>query len=272
VAWNVRHLPGTLARRRVAQQRRAVPDREVRARMYPGLRKLDVLTEFGVPRILAEPPREAASRYARNRRRHGTHEVVLSLVPDGSRVLDVGCATGYLGAALAKRGCRVWGLDQDERALRSVEDVYEEVRAIDLERVDDLPWAEGSFDVIVAADVLEHLRDPEAVLRLLERYLAPGGRLVVSLPNVANASVRGGLLLGRFDYTETGILDATHVRLYTFATARALVESCGFRVERTCSGSNTFGHLLNRFPVARPLRGLLAYNVILSCTRRTSLS
>jgi SAM-dependent methyltransferase len=238
--------------------------------MYRGLRKLDVLAEFGLPRVLAEPRREAASRYARNWRRHGTHEVVLGLVPDGARVLDVGCATGYLGAALAERGCRVWGLDQDERALQSAAAAYEEVRAIDLERTDDLPWAEGSFDVVVAADVLEHLRDPVAVLRLLERYLAPDGRLVVSLPNVANASVRLPLLFGRFAYTDTGILDSTHVRLYTFETARALVESCGFRVERSCSGSNTFGYVLNRFPAAQPLRGLLAYNVILSCTRWTS--
>jgi 2-polyprenyl-3-methyl-5-hydroxy-6-metoxy-1,4-benzoquinol methylase/glycosyltransferase involved in cell wall biosynthesis len=272
VAWNVRHLPGTLERRRFAQERRTVPDREVRARMYRGLRKLDLLAEFGLPRVLDEPRDEGASRYARNRRRYGTHEVVLGLVPDGARVLDVGCASGYLGAALAERGCRIWGVDQDERALQGAGDAYEELLAVDLERIDELPWPEESFDVVVAADVLEHLRDPVAVLRLLERYLAPGGRLVVSLPNVANASVRLPLLFGRFAYTETGILDATHVRLYTFETARALLDSCGFRVERAFSGSNTFGYVLNRFPAARPLRGLLAYNIILSCTRPTSRS
>jgi SAM-dependent methyltransferase len=124
----------------------------------------------------------------------------------------------------------------------------------------------------VAADVLEHLRDPQRVLRLLERYLAPGGRLVVSLPNVANASVRVPLLFGRFNYADKGILDSTHVRLYTFETARALVESCGFSVERTYSGSNAFGFALNRFRALEPLRGLLAYNVILSCTRHTTTS
>jgi 2-polyprenyl-3-methyl-5-hydroxy-6-metoxy-1,4-benzoquinol methylase len=272
VAWNLRQLPETLERRRLTQERRVVPDRDVRARMYRGLRKLDVLAEFGLPHVLAEPRDDSASRYARNRRRHGTHEVVLGLVPDGARVLDVGCASGYLGTALAERGCRIWGVDQDERALQAAGDAYEEVLAVDLERIDELPWAEESFDVVVAADVLEHLRDPMAVLRLLERYLAPDGRLVVSLPNVANASVRLPLLFGRFAYTDTGILDSTHVRLYTFDTARELVESCGFRVERTCSGSNTFGYLLNRFAAAQPLRGLLAYNVILSCTRRTSRS
>jgi GT2 family glycosyltransferase/2-polyprenyl-3-methyl-5-hydroxy-6-metoxy-1,4-benzoquinol methylase len=272
IAWNVRHLPGTLERRREAQARRAVPDRAVSARMYRGMRKLDLLSELGMPHVLGEESRGGASRYVRNRRRYGTHELVLRLVPDAARVLDVGCASGYLGSALADRRCRVWGVDQDEQALRSAEGVYEDVRAIDLERIDALPWPEESFDVIVAADVLEHLRDPQRVLRLLERYLAPGGRLVVSLPNVANASVRVPLLFGRFNYADKGILDSTHVRLYTFETARALVESCGFSVERTYSGSNAFGFALNRFRALEPLRGLLAYNVILSCTRHTTTS
>jgi GT2 family glycosyltransferase/2-polyprenyl-3-methyl-5-hydroxy-6-metoxy-1,4-benzoquinol methylase len=272
VAWNIRNLEGTLERRRETQTRRTVPDRAVRSRMYHGLRKLDLLGELGLPRVLAEETDGGARKYARNRRRYGTHEVVLGMVPDSTRVLDVGCASGYLGSALAQRGCRVWGLDQDERALRAAQGIYEDVRAIDLEHVDALPWPEGSFDVVVAADVLEHLRDPRRVLRMLERYLAPEGRLVVSLPNVANASVRIPLLLGRFDYADKGILDSTHVHLYTFDTARALVESCGFSVRRTCAGSNTFGFALNRLPALKSLRGLLAYNVVLSCTRQTSTS
>jgi methionine biosynthesis protein MetW len=212
------------------------------------------------------------SPYTYNERKHGTHGVVLSLVPAGSRVLDVGCATGYLGAALAARDCRVRGLDRDERALRRAEGAYEEVLAIDLEGLAALRWPEASFDVIVAADVLEHLRDPASALRLLAGYLRTDGRLVVSVPNVAHVSVRLPLLLGRFTYTTTGILDSTHLRFYTFATARALVESCGLRVQGVFAGSNAFGFALNRVPGFGRLKGLLAYNVILACTRATSPS
>lgn len=215
-----------------------------------------------------DPSTGPSSSYARNYRVHGTHEVILGLVPSGSRVLDVGCATGYLGAALAERGCLVWGLDRDPAALRQARGRYRDLRVIDLEEADRLPWPERYFDVIIGADILEHLRDPGRALRLLHRYLQPEGRAIVSVPNVAHLSVRIPLLFGRFRYGETGILDRTHLRLFTFKTARELVESCGFRVERALAGSDRFGLLLNRFPLlGRILRGALAYGVILVCRR-----
>jgi SAM-dependent methyltransferase len=82
----------------------------------------------------------------------------------------------------------------------------------------------------VAGDVLEHLEEPGRALGLLRRFLKPDGVLLVSLPNVANVTVRLSLLLGRFDYAPRGILDATHLRFFTRRTGRALLESHGFRV------------------------------------------
>ena len=86
------------------------------------------------------------------------------------------------------------------------------------------------FDDVVCADVLEHLPDPSAVLQRVRGWIAPGGRLYVSLPNVANAAVRLSLLAGRFEYADAGILDRTHLRFFTRRTARRLVEEAGFRI------------------------------------------
>jgi 2-polyprenyl-3-methyl-5-hydroxy-6-metoxy-1,4-benzoquinol methylase len=189
--------------------------------------------------------------------------VLLRQVPAASSVLDIGCSTGYVGDALRARNCRVWGVDRDAAAAAKAKASYEEVYVLDLDECDGLPWPEISFDVVLCADVIEHLRDPARALRLVRRYVSPRGRLVLSVPNVAHVSVRLPLLVGRFEYRRSGILDETHLRLFTFRTARTLVESSGFAIERVLGGSDHFGALLDRLGVAAYLlRGLLAYNII----------
>ncbi|HEY6147340.1 MAG TPA: methyltransferase domain-containing protein, partial [Thermoanaerobaculia bacterium] len=89
---------------------------------------------------------------------------------------------------------------------------------------------DAPFDVVVCADVLEHLATPETLLARIHGWLRPGGILLASLPNIANVSVRASLLLGHFRYTERGILDRTHLSFYTLASARHLLEGSGFRV------------------------------------------
>jgi SAM-dependent methyltransferase len=93
-----------------------------------------------------------------------------------------------------------------------------------------LPFARRSFDAIVCADVIEHLRDPVAVLRRLHPLLRPGGTLALSTPNVANWSIRLSLLAGRWRYTERGILDRTHVHLFTRATLSRALANAGYRI------------------------------------------
>ena len=204
-------------------------------------------------------------QYRLDARPGGTHQVILSLIPENCAVLDVGCASGYLGVELARRGCRVWGVDTDRRALAAIPDgAYERVAQADLNTLKQWPFYPVQFDVVVVADVLEHVVEPERAMRILAGALAPSGQMIVSLPNVANVRTRLGLLLGRFEYTETGILDRTHLHLYTYASGTRLVRSGGLKVEETYAGSDRFGRFLNRSRVAlRFLGGLLAFDVII---------
>lgn len=211
-------------------------------------------------------PELSTARYTLNLDRHGgTHALLVRLVPPGSRVLDVGCATGYLGGLLVAKGCTVVGIEAEREAVRvaRTSGAYLAVHEIDLDDATaSLP--SGPFDVVLCADVLEHLRHPQRTLRLLCRIVTDDGRVIVSLPNIAHLSVRIALLAGRFRYVERGILDRTHLHFYTYDSARALVEEAGLRVESVLAGSNRFGEALSFGPrPVRQLRGLLAYNIVL---------
>jgi SAM-dependent methyltransferase len=159
---------------------------------------------------------------------NNTHAKVLKAVGRGKRVLDVGCATGYLSEFLLQaRDCDVTCLEPDPAAA-----------AVAAERLGSrvvvggtelLPtFAPGSFDVVVYADVLEHVPDPAAALRETRRLLAPGGHVVVSLPNVAHGDVRMRLLSGHFPYQRTGLLDSTHIRFFTRHTIPTLFTRSGY--------------------------------------------
>ena len=159
------------------------------------------------------------------------HRLVLAAVPDGSRVLDVGCSTGYLAQRLNARGCRVVGVEADPKAARRAEEACELVIVGDVE--DPAVHAElpRDMDVVLAADVLEHLRDPWAVLAALRENLAPRGRAVVSVPNIGHWTARRAILRGRFPYAEHGLFDRTHLRFFTREGAHELAARAGWRVE-----------------------------------------
>ncbi len=107
------------------------------------------------------------------------------------------------------------------------------VYCLDVEKT-TMPENIGTFDLILLLDVLEHLVDPWAVLsRLTEKYLAVGGKVIVSLPNARHFSLVVPLLFGKFDYRERGILDKTHLRFFTRNSAANLLRSAGLTIEAT---------------------------------------
>jgi len=171
-------------------------------------------------------------KYSANPDRYGSHERILSLLqelPAGSSVLDVGSASGYFGERLAGKGYYVVGVEQNEAAASVAAAFYDEFVVADVEAGLRLS---RKFDVIVLADVLEHLRQPLNVLIHLRDLLSSTGRFVISVPNVANIYVRLSLLFGRFEYADRGILDETHLRFFTLNSACALVQKAALRVKQ----------------------------------------
>src|SRR4051794_39540297 len=155
---------------------------------------------------------------------------ILALVPSGARrVLDLGCATGALGAALkARQAVEVVGIERDPVYAAEARERCDRVIVGDVE---DVPGDLGGFDCLVAADVLEHLADPWSALRAYAELLEPGCRAVVSLPNVAHWTTYAALARGSWPRRPQGVHDATHLRWFTLRDALELLEQAGLRVE-----------------------------------------
>ena len=164
-----------------------------------------------------------------NTRPLGGHELLLRHAGSPRRALDVGCSSGYLAGRLSERGATVVGIEADSRAAEEARAVCIDVLVGDVETM-ELTFAPASFDLVLCGDLIEHLRDPEAFLRRVRPLLAPNGRLVLTTPNVANWANRLGLLVGRWRYTERGILDRTHTHLFTRATLRETLEAAGYSI------------------------------------------
>ena len=195
--------------------------------------------------------------------------MLADLVPVGSRVLDVGCGTGCVSRIIADtRNAKIIGIEPNSHRAAAARarglEVYEEpfTPAI-VQRLE-------SFNVILFADVLEHVADPGSFLQFARRGLLPGGRVVASVPNVAHWSVRLDLLRGRFDYQPVGIRDATHLRWFTADTVRSLFETNGLRV---ISLQHTAGVMLAEY-YRRPWRWISPdrrYAIVRALARRLPL-
>lgn len=160
---------------------------------------------------------------------YSAHQLMKRYCQGAGRVLDVGCSAGSLGRELAAQGAVVDGIDNDEEAASEARRWYRRVLVGDLDTM-VLDLEAGAYDAVVCADVIEHLRDAERLLGRLRPLLEPDGMLLVSTPNIANWSMRLLHLGGRWDYRERGIMDRTHVRLFTLRTLKALLRDSGYRV------------------------------------------
>jgi 2-polyprenyl-3-methyl-5-hydroxy-6-metoxy-1,4-benzoquinol methylase len=162
---------------------------------------------------------------------NNVHAMTLRFVGFNKRVLEIGCASGHVTRALVSQGNTVVGVDIDAAAAEKAAEHAERVVVGDVEVMAlDAELGGDRFDVAVLGDVLEHLRNPGVVLRAVRQLLAPAGYVVVTLPNVAHLDLRLMLLSGRWEYRDIGLMDNTHLRFFTRATARDLVTSAGFTV------------------------------------------
>jgi 2-polyprenyl-3-methyl-5-hydroxy-6-metoxy-1,4-benzoquinol methylase len=161
-----------------------------------------------------------------------SHRVAIDAITPrtAGRVLDLGCGSGLVAAELRNQGRYVVGVD----ALPEPDTAERVDRLVVADLDAGLPpevIAEGPYDIVLAADVLEHLRDPSRLLRELHTVCTPDSVLVASIPNIAHWYPRVRFGLGRFDYDHRGILDATHMRFFTWRSFRGLAYRAGWLVE-----------------------------------------
>lgn len=160
------------------------------------------------------------------------HTRVIRLVGRDKDVLELGCASGYMARVLSERqGCRVTGVESNARAAEKARQFCARVLESDLEDSEALRALEGQvFDVVVCADVLEHVRQPVELLGSLHRVLSEKGFVVASIPNIAHVSVIVELIRGRFEYRDEGLLDHTHVRFFTLESVYDCFERAGYEI------------------------------------------
>lgn len=157
------------------------------------------------------------------------HDLLDRISPDARNVLEFGCGEAPLGEALKRRQkCRVVGVELDPHAAaiarKRIDDVYQgDVREI-------VSFIREKFDFIVGGDIVEHLDEPWSFLSDLRHITAPGGRLLLSLPNVANASIIADLLAGRFDYVYMGLTCVGHLRFFTRRTVEEMLTMAGWEI------------------------------------------
>ena len=168
--------------------------------------------------------------YALKRSLYSAHYYAARLIGRDQRVLEVGCGDGALGAELARAGNHVVGVDS--RPNVPLQAGYSNVVQTDLENGlgEGLRHASAPFDRILLLDVLEHLRTPDLLLSQCKALLESRGKLIVSVPNAVNLTVRLMVLFGRFEYSDRGILDWSHLRFFTKRTIRTLLERHGYRI------------------------------------------
>ncbi len=153
-------------------------------------------------------------------------------LPRGLDVLDVACGSGVHGAELKRLyGHRVIGVDLSAASVEKAKTRLAEAYVADIIHPERYPkFGRSRFDVIVLSDILEHVGDPLDVVARHLPLLVPGGYFLISLPNIAIWNVRFELLLGRFEYQDTGTLDRTHMRFFTRRSLRRFLAEAGLEV------------------------------------------
>ncbi len=161
-----------------------------------------------------------------------THTKILELVGKGSYVLELGCASGYMTRYMKEKlNCRVVCVEIDKAAAGLAEPFSEKTMVGDVETLDfKAAGLDNRYDVIIMADILEHLKDAKRLLVTLREYLAPEGFLLISIPNGVHGSVALEFLDGKIQYQETGLLDNTHLRFFDKDSFTQLLDNAGYLV------------------------------------------
>jgi len=170
-----------------------------------------------------------------------SHSIIARNALGSKRILDVGCGVGYIGRALKEVGdYNIEGVDIDKTALKYAAEHYNKVTEMKLGDQSDAAYntfakSKKTYDCIICADIIEHLADPGYIISILAKKLTPGGKILVSIPNISHIDVIANLIDERFNYAETGILDNTHLRFWTESSFYDFVKNINDRYGTTLS-------------------------------------
>lgn len=169
--------------------------------------------------------------------KYEVHNIIASMILPHQSVLEIGSGTGILGEVLRGLGVNQYqGIEPSKARAKKANSKGLVTHNIYLDNSNISNF--GKFDIIILADVLEHLAAPYELLVLVKRLMHPASVLIISVPNIAHWSIRLGLLRGRFEYTDTGILDSTHLRWFTVDSLKRYLAASGLQAvaERYSSG------------------------------------
>lgn len=148
----------------------------------------------------------------------------------GKRVLDVGCARGYVGSRIKAMGNYVVGVDISESAIREASKVLDKTYIFDLE--DHWPDFENKFDLAILPEILEHVFDPVEILQKVYSVLDSSGEIIITTPNLLLWTSRIKIMFGKFEYTDQGLMDFGHIRFFTCKYLNKVLKDSGFKIEK----------------------------------------
>jgi 2-polyprenyl-3-methyl-5-hydroxy-6-metoxy-1,4-benzoquinol methylase len=158
---------------------------------------------------------------------------IIRMIGSRKKVLEIGIGPGSIARYLFSEGhCKVTGIEIDARAIEIARPFCESIYKADLNKSDwvNLVEDQGPFDVVLAADVLEHLYEPWVVLAQMKALVRKGGSLIVSLPHIGHAAVVACLMAEDFEYQDWGLLDRTHIRFFAIKNIQKLIKQVGLKI------------------------------------------
>jgi cyclopropane fatty-acyl-phospholipid synthase-like methyltransferase len=183
------------------------------------------------------------------------NEPILEYIPTQvTRILDLGCGNGILGKKIKEtHTCEITGVTYSEDEAKIARQHINQVKVADLNTIDTSEI--GKFDCIICSHVLEHLYQPEELLKKLYSNLSDNGVLIVALPNIMFYRQRWQLMKGNFKYTEGGLMDSTHFRFFDWDTAQKLITESGFKL----TSSRSYGNV--PLPILRKIIPSFAHKI-----------
>lgn len=166
--------------------------------------------------------------------RYSSHTKIINHIKslknkDKLKVLDVGCSKGFIARSLQNSNFDFYGIEFNSKDAKEARKYYKEMKIVDLDNK-KIFYKENFFDIILMADIIEHLKDSLGTVKYFTQFLKKNGLMILSTANVANIYVRLKLLFGNFDYEERGIMDKTHLRFFTLKTFRKLAKEANLKI------------------------------------------